>query len=46
MLLRTDGLHRAFTAGEGQLAGLLGLGMAAVNRLAPVKHWLAERAQR
>ena len=46
VLALTDGLHRAFANGGEAFGRLLGLGFQTLNQIAPVKHWLAGRAQR
>lgn len=44
MLALTDGLYRGFGAGIPGLRELLGIGMEAVNRFAPIKSLLAKQA--
>jgi ubiquinone biosynthesis UbiH/UbiF/VisC/COQ6 family hydroxylase len=44
MLALTDALYRAFRLPLPGLRALLGFGLGAVDRLAPVKSWLARRA--
>lgn len=44
MLALTDALHRGFVDGGPALARLLAGGMGALNRAAPLKHWLLARA--
>jgi 2-octaprenylphenol hydroxylase len=44
MLAVTDGLYRAFRARAPGLRAALGLGMEAVDRLEPLKAWLARQA--
>jgi 2-octaprenylphenol hydroxylase len=44
MLALTDGLYRAFRLRLPGVKAVLGLGMEAVNRLEPLKAWLARQA--
>ena len=44
MMAVTDGLYRAFRARVPGLRAVLGLGMEAVDRLDPLKAWLARQA--
>jgi ubiquinone biosynthesis UbiH/UbiF/VisC/COQ6 family hydroxylase len=44
MLSLTDGLYRAFRLSAPGLRTALGLGMEAVDRLGPIKNWLARQA--
>jgi 2-polyprenyl-6-methoxyphenol hydroxylase-like FAD-dependent oxidoreductase len=44
MRLATDGLWQLFSHSHPVLRGLRNEGMAAVDRLAPLKRWLVQRA--